>query len=116
VWCTHFWLASILLKERYAAQLLSRRKSIAAARAAFTFPVEDIPESQALADIVNEAALEKSRGLRVTRECEGRIPHRKGEQRKAERPALPSGCGQRLPDGLGEFRDFSVLQLAQHVV
>ena len=33
----------MLEKARYAAQLLRRRKIIAAARAAFTFPIEDIP-------------------------------------------------------------------------
>jgi hypothetical protein len=33
----------MLEKARYAAQLLRRRKIIAAARATFSFPIEDLP-------------------------------------------------------------------------
>jgi hypothetical protein len=47
------------VNAKYAEQLLSRRKITAAARAAFTFPVEDIrPED--LAVIVNEAVVKMS--------------------------------------------------------
>jgi hypothetical protein len=53
----------MLVNAKYAEQLLRRRKITAAARAAFTFPMEDILDPKTV-NIVNEAAGEMSRGLR----------------------------------------------------
>ena len=84
----------MLVNAKYAEQLLRRRKITAAARAAFTFPTEDILDPITLGPIVNEA-VEMSRSLARRGTCEIRW------RRFAEKGPPPVACARDYPAAEG---------------